>query len=121
MRHLRQLSVVLAVFAVTACADPMGSDIYSYTSRDMVNKLGTLNVISAAVTMGTDKTLTDHFASMKSGKDCSTVRLEQGRTYCREDEPNPMPEMHCYRSLADVTCYQVANPARLESGRVGSY
>ncbi|MBL4691973.1 MAG: hypothetical protein JKY92_01405 [Magnetovibrio sp.] len=64
--------------------------------------------MSTALVMGTDKTLTDHFISYQRGKDCSTVREEKGRTYCREDEPNPIQDLKCYRTLGDVMCYSKA-------------
>jgi len=121
MRKLQLLSVSVFALMLSACTDMFGSDVYDYVSRDGINKIGTYNVLSTAVTMGTDKTISDHLVSLKTGKDCSTVRVEQGRTYCREDEPNPMPQTYCYRTIGDVTCYTEANPARLEIGRVGTY
>lgn len=58
----------------------------------------------------TDKTIEDHVVSVISGKNCSTVRTNQGRTYCVEDELNPEPKVHCYRTLASVTCYDKPDP-----------
>ena len=58
----------------------------------------------------TDKTIEDHVVSAISGKDCSTVRTNQGRTYCAEDELNPEPKVHCYRTLGEVTCYDKPDP-----------
>ncbi len=52
--------------------------------------------------------------SAVSGRDCSMVRLEQGRTYCRPREGPPDPQPFCTRSLGTVDCW--ADPA-LPPGR----
>jgi len=69
-----------------------------------------LGFAEGGVVMATDKTVLDNAISLLSGKDCSTVRKEAGRTYCVEDEPNPTAAVHCYRTLGDVTCYDRPNP-----------
>lgn len=122
MRALRLSALIASVALLSACAG-FGNgqpDAYGYMSRDTINHLATYNIMSSAVTMGTDKTILDHIVSFSSGKDCSTVRSEQGRTYCREDEPNPKPQVHCYRSLADVTCYAEPSASRPIDERVGT-
>ncbi len=60
--------------------------------------------------MGTDKTVIDHVVSVSSGKNCSSVRLEKGEVYCEEDEPQVKQNIYCYRTLANVTCYDRADP-----------
>ncbi|MBO6948535.1 MAG: hypothetical protein JJ855_11215 [Rhodospirillales bacterium] len=60
--------------------------------------------------MGTEKTLGDHLISLSSGKNCSTVRREQGLTYCEEDMPQIRQNIYCYRDLGGVTCYDKADP-----------
>lgn len=115
---MRARTVILSaavMVLVSAC-----SNIYGYVSRPQVNKIGTLSAISVATTMGTGKTLTDHAVSLYTNKDCSTVRSEQGRTYCREDEPNPAPTVQCYPTIGDVTCYAVPETTRSLDERVGS-
>ncbi|PCI40332.1 MAG: hypothetical protein COB46_07025 [Rhodospirillaceae bacterium] len=89
------------------------SEFYSIVPRDVLKTVGNASIISTGLVMGTDKTIMDHIQSYRSGKDCSTVRTEKGRTYCREDEPNPIPKVTCYRTLADVMCYEVADPDSL--------
>ena len=123
MRTLRISTLIACVALLSACSGigSGSSDAYGYASRDAINHISTYNVMSAAVTMGTDKTIIDHIVSFSSGKDCSTVRTELGRTYCREDEPNPEPEVHCYRSLADVTCYANPSVSRSVDERVGTF
>ena len=71
-----------------------------------------LPVLDAATVIGTDKTIIDHGVSLASGKDCSSVRLEQGKRYCKEDDPVIRPDVYCYRTLADVTCYDRPDPSR---------
>ena len=44
-----------------------------------------------------------------TGKDCSIVRLDEGKTYCRPVEPPPEPPRFCTRSLGTVDCW--ADPA----------
>jgi hypothetical protein len=43
--------------------------------------------------------------SVLTGKDCSVVRLDQGKTYCRPVEPPPAPPPYCTRSLGVVDCW----------------
>jgi hypothetical protein len=76
-------------------------------------------MVDGAVVVTTEKTMADHAISLASGKDCSLVRLEQGTTYCVEDELVPQPNLYCYRELAGVTCYDRPDHRRGESGRVG--
>lgn len=58
--------------------------------------------------INTQKTLDDHVVSLITGKDCSTVRASEGERYC-EDEPEVRPTLvrttYCYKSLAQVSCY----------------
>jgi len=67
-------------------------------------------VLESATVMVTEKTSFDHAVSALSGKDCSVVRKEAGRTYCVEDERHPTPAAFCYRTLGDVTCYDRPDP-----------
>ena len=53
----------------------------------------------------------DAVYSTMSGRDCSIVRLEQGKTYCRPVEPPPEPPPYCTHSLGVVDCWR--DPATL--------
>ena len=97
-----------------------GCEFYSLVPRPLIKTVGNLSIISAGTVMATDKTIPDHLASYRNGKDCSSVRVEQGRTYCKEDEPNPIPVAHCYRTIGDVTCYAEPDPARQPGDLVGN-
>ena len=63
----------------------------------------------AAVTVGSvsalGRTPIDAGYSLITGKDCSAVRLEQGKTYCRPTEPRPAAPAYCTRSLGVVDCW----------------
>ena len=80
--------------------------------------LGTLGGAEAISIMGTDKTVVDHIVSIGSGKDCSTIRREQGRTYCVEDEVQINQNIHCYKSIGSVTCYDRPDPYNMGHARV---
>jgi hypothetical protein len=88
--RMRTLAIIVCLLALAACNE--------------ISIFGTASVVS------TDKTLTDHAVSYLSGKDCYTVRKETGRSYCKEDERNPTPTVHCYRNLGGVSCYDEQNP-----------
>jgi hypothetical protein len=53
----------------------------------------------------------DALYSAVTGKDCSIVRLEQGKSYCRPVEPPPEPLPYCTLSLAVADCW--LDPASL--------
>ena len=57
------------------------------------------------------RTPPDVVISLISGKDCSAVRLEQGKTYCKPTEPKPEPQPFCTRTLGAVNCWK--DPATL--------
>ena len=75
-----------------------------------------LAAVEGASAWWTGKTVSDQVISFATGKNCSTVRRETGRTYCEEDEPNPMPAVYCYRTIAKITCYDRPDP--YNDGRV---
>lgn len=112
---MRIAAVIIVGLMASAC-----TDMKSILSPNLVGKVVNYSILSSASVMATDKTIPDHIVSYSSGKDCSTVRTEQGRTYCREDEPNPMPVAYCYRTLADVSCYAEPDPARQPSEVIGN-
>ena len=90
MRATAPLALFAALLALPACSD--------------------LAILDVATVLGTDKTIPDHVISYYSGKDCSTIRTERGQTYCVEDEPNPEPLVHCYRTLGRASCYTQRDP-----------
>jgi hypothetical protein len=47
----------------------------------------------------------DAVYSWWTGRDCSVVRLDEGKTYCRPVEPKPEPPVFCTRGLGGVNCW----------------
>jgi hypothetical protein len=52
------------------------------------------------------RTVPDAVISLLSGKDCSMVRLDENKSYCRAPHPIPPPPPYCTRTLGDVTCWR---------------
>jgi len=103
LRYFSRLAVVLAIVGLTGAC-------------------GSIAAVEGASTVVSDKTVSDHIVSLASGKDCSTVRIEQGLTYCVEDMPKVNQErLYCYRTLADVVCYNRADERATDDVRVGLY
>ncbi|MBL6959039.1 MAG: hypothetical protein ISR52_08660 [Rhodospirillales bacterium] len=67
-------------------------------------------IVETATLMGTGKTAHDHLISYFSGKDCSSTRIEDGKAYCLDDENNPTRQVHCYKTLGKVSCYEKKDP-----------
>ncbi|MEO5375423.1 MAG: hypothetical protein H7840_14320 [Alphaproteobacteria bacterium] len=58
--------------------------------------------------INTQKTVLDHVASFATGKDCSTLRSQDGGEYCKEVVrllPREQKTVYCYRSLGGVNCF----------------
>ncbi len=53
----------------------------------------------------------DLLYSVVSGRNCSIVRLDQGKSYCKPVEPPPAPPRFCTRTLGQAECF--ADPAAL--------
>ncbi|MCC7168171.1 MAG: hypothetical protein IT565_11440 [Rhodospirillales bacterium] len=62
--------------------------------------------------VATGKTATDHLMSMATGQDCSSIRAKDEGRYCvsRLGEPIKKPDVYCYRTLGQVTCYKEPDP-----------
>lgn len=68
--------------------------------------VGSAFVVGSVTTIG--RAPTDAVYSLVTGKDCSVVRLDQGKSYCRPQEPVPPQPEFCTRSLGVVDCWQDA-------------
>ena len=78
------------------------------TPEQVLTGVGALGVGSIAVMQ---RSPLDAAYSIVSGKDCSVVRLDQGKSYCRPVEPPPEPPPYCTRSLGVANCWR--DPATL--------
>jgi hypothetical protein len=56
--------------------------------------------------------LFDAIYSDMTGKDCSLVRLDEFKTYCRPTEPGPTAPPYCTRSLGSADCW--VDPQKLQ-------
>ena len=66
--------------------------------------IGSAFMIGSVTTIG--RAPTDAVYSLFSGRDCSVVRVDQGKSYCRPQEPPPEPPEFCTRSLGVVDCWE---------------
>lgn len=57
------------------------------------------------------RTIPDAVVSLVTGKDCSMVRLDNGKSYCRHPHPLPQPPPYCTQTIGQTTCW--SNPAQL--------
>lgn len=78
------------------------------TPEQVLTGVGAMGIGSIAIMQ---RSPVDALYSMASGKDCSIVRLDQGKSYCRPTEPPPEVGPYCTRSLGVVDCWR--DPASL--------
>ncbi|NIZ03327.1 hypothetical protein [Thalassospira lucentensis] len=104
-RILAGLFATLLGGGLTGCGTTM-SDItgtHVLTGAEWYLAFDVISIINS------DKTLVDHAVSLSTGRDCSTIRKIDGKSYCKKD-PVPEPPLYCYRSLAAVSCYRTPDP-----------
>ena len=94
MRH-SLLPLLLLLLALCGCVDATGA-------------LVGVNVASVAVFQ---RAIPDLVISAVTGKDCSVVRLDQGKSYCATQQAPPPRPPYCTRGLATVDCW--IDPERL--------
>ena len=78
---------------------------------------GAFVAANAASVVVFGRSIPDLAVSGISGKDCSVVHLDQGKSYCTPPEPPPGTPRFCTRSLARVDCW--ASPAALPAPQEG--
>ncbi len=69
---------------------------------------GAFLAANAASVVVFGKAIPDLAVSGISGRDCSIVHLDQGKSYCTPQEPPPKQPEFCTRSLARVDCWTSA-------------
>ncbi|WP_428492498.1 hypothetical protein [Rhodopila sp.] len=76
------------------------------------NLAATVAVASSVGSIATiHRSPADAVYSFITGKDCSIVRLDENKSYCRPVEPPPEPPEFCTRTLGSVNCWR--DPATL--------
>jgi hypothetical protein len=78
---------------------------------------GAFVAANAASVVVFGRSIPDLAVSGVTGKDCSVVRLDQGKSYCAPPEQPPGTPQFCTRSLARVDCW--ASPAVLPNRQQG--
>lgn len=96
---LRALAAGAAALALGGCGNGIGE------------ATGVAALATAASVAVFGRAVPDLVYSGISGKDCSVVRLEQGKPYCRPIEALPPIPRFCTHSLGTVDCW--ANPEAL--------
>jgi hypothetical protein len=100
VRLFLTISAILALGACAALAPPIAA-------------------VEGTTAVVTGKPLSDYVVSVASGKNCSTVRVNAGLTYCEEDEVNAAPKVWCYRTIGRVSCYDRPDPYDGKQRKVG--
>ena len=103
-----KLFILLILYSLTGCSSLIMGGTSGLAQIDMFT------------VMGTDKTLIDHFISVSSGKNCWSVQLEKGDYFCEADETKITQNIHCYKKLASVTCYDNPDPYKGGYQKIGN-
>ena len=96
---MHRLLILLFLIPLAGCGLGVGADA----------GIGVAANVLAVTTI--HRTIPDAVVSLVTGKDCSMVRLDQGRSYCRHPHPLPRPPPYCTRTIGEVTCW--ADPQAL--------
>lgn len=113
MMHPIRLMLRLVMFRLAACLP----GLLLLTScapgwpPPWVDPIGVLAAADVASIVVLHRGIVDTFVSTFSGRDCSIVYLDRGQSYCRTQEPPPVPPPYCTRSLGVVDCW--INPAAM--------
>ena len=67
---------------------------------------GAIAAVGLAAVPIAGRSMTDIAISLVIGRDCSVVRLDQGKTYCRPIEAPPARPVFCTRTLGVVDCWE---------------
>ncbi|HXT81467.1 MAG TPA: hypothetical protein VN702_18025 [Acetobacteraceae bacterium] len=82
--------------------------------EQLVSGVGGVGVASVAII---HRSPFDAVYSALTGRDCSVVRLDENKSYCRGKEPPPERPPYCTRSLGVVDCWtDAARPANGAGG-----
>ncbi len=106
---LRGIVAATALLALGACTGPLAIAVAG---------------ASVATYFTTGKTIPGHAMSYAADQDCLVMRGLKGEPMCKDlppiggQEENKVAEMACYRSIADITCYQAENPNETPTRRL---
>lgn len=91
---MRTLLLLALLLPLTACGG------VAWTTP--VGAAAGVNLVSVIVL---HRSVFDILWSLASGEDCSIVRLDQGKSYCKPREPEPPPLPYCTQTLGWVDCW----------------
>lgn len=98
-----RLAILVLPLLAAACGYDMTTGQYPMTSGLLQAEVVSL--------VATGKTATDHVMSLSTGKDCSTIRAKDEGQYCvSRNLPIQRPDVYCYRTLGQVSCYREPDP-----------
>ncbi len=83
-----------------------------------VQPLGALVVADGASVAVFGRSIGDMIYSGATGRDCSVVRLDRGKSYCRAPEAAVVSQPFCTRSLGAVDCWATPDIAPPHSREV---
>lgn len=99
----KKLALLALPLLASACGYDIATGQYPMTSGFLQAEVVSL--------VATGKSASDHIVSMSTGKDCSSIRAKDEGQYCvSKNPPLQRPDVYCYRSLGQVSCYREADP-----------
>lgn len=101
--NIQSFAVLALPMLVAACGYDVATGQYPMTSGFLQAEVVSL--------VATGKTASDNVMSLATGKDCSTIRAKDEGRYCvAKNPPIERPDVYCYRSLGQVSCYREPDP-----------
>ena len=107
IRPARPIAALMLALILVGCARNEWLD--KHTAMGPIKGYDWLIALDVVSVINTDRTLTDHAASLFTGRDCSTIRYLDGDHYC-DRPPAPQPALYCYRSLGAIVCHSESDP-----------
>lgn len=90
---MRRLLILLSVIPLAGCGLGLGADA-GIAAGAAVISVATIH-----------RTPPDVAVSLLTGRDCSMVRLDEGKSYCKPKPPLPKPPPYCTQTLGEATCW----------------
>lgn len=92
-RFLASITALLCLVPLAGCGLGIGADA-GIAAGATVLSVATIH-----------RTIPDAVISLITGKDCSVVRLDRGKNYCRYEPPLPTPPPYCTQTLGVAECW----------------
>lgn len=103
IKRLSKLALAALPLLAAGCGYDIATGQYPVTSGILQAEVVSL--------VATGKSASDHIVSLSTGKDCSSIRAKDEGQYCvSKNPPIQRPDVYCYRSLGQVSCYREPDP-----------